>query len=124
MSSRPFPLLLTITVLLLTLPTVASAGDDTARRKKLVACVNKELTAENKEFKLKDAELKTLTMIVDREVMKEPLKKPSTEEQKATLKRIEGEAKAKLPKVDLKTIDKMMATLEAKAAHCSADVMK
>lgn|GEM_PF-6585234 len=124
MASRPFPMLLTITVLLLTLPTLASAGDEAARRKKLVACVNKELMAENKEFKLNDAELKTLMEIVDSEVMKQPLKKPSEEERAATLSRIESEARKKLPKVSVDTIEKMMVTLNAKAAHCSVAVMK
>ena len=119
MAPRPlFPTLLTLTSLLFTLPTPASAADDAAKKKKLVACVNKDITAANSEWKLKAEDLKKFTSIIDREFMKEPLG-VRPDDQGKSLKEIETAAKRELPHVRTETIDKMAIALKEKAAHCT-----
>ncbi|MHA7628819.1 hypothetical protein [Corallococcus sp. M7] len=120
MASRPlFPTLLTMTSLLLILATPASAKDDTETRKKLVACINKDITAANSEWKLKDADLKKFTDIIDRELMKESLAKKTTEEQAKIITDIKDCSHKELPNLDDKTIGKMIETLKAKGMHCA-----
>lgn len=119
MASRP-PLstLLTMTSLLLTIPTLASADDDTETRKKIVACINKDITAANSEWKLASADLKKFTDIIDREIMKEPLVKKTPEEQRRILHQINDAARKELPSLSAETINKMLETLKTKAMHC------
>lgn len=53
----PSVMLLTIASFLLAAPTLASA-DDNAARKKLVACINKDISAANSDWKLSSVDLK------------------------------------------------------------------
>ncbi|GGU62172.1 hypothetical protein GCM10010211_29000 [Streptomyces albospinus] len=105
-------------------PTRATA-DGTARRKELCRCVNKEMEKENDARKgkgrhLTHEQLKKLERIVDDEIMKEPLKNYTEEEQKVILKKIEDAAKKDLKEVPTATIDKIMIELKEKAAHCAS----
>ena len=63
--------------------------DETAQRKKLVDCINKVLVKENADYGHRDDELKKTTEIVDRVVMKEPVKSYIIEEQKQIFSEIE-----------------------------------
>ncbi|RKG80621.1 hypothetical protein D7W79_07500 [Corallococcus exercitus] len=108
------------TSLLLTLPTAALAADDAATRKKLVACINKDITAANAEWKLPDADLKKFTDIIDREVMKGPLASKTPEQQMKVIKEIQDASRKELPSLDNKTLDKMIDTLQVKAKHCNS----
>ncbi|RKH89798.1 hypothetical protein D7Y21_09385 [Corallococcus sp. AB045] len=121
MASRPlFPTLLTMTSLLLILPTLASAADDTATRKKLVACINKDITAANSEWKLSAGDLKKFTNIIDREIMKESLAKKTSDDQLKIINDIKECSHKELPSLDDTTIGKMIETLKAKGMHCSS----
>ncbi|NOK19312.1 hypothetical protein [Corallococcus carmarthensis] len=113
------PTLLTMTSLLLTLPTPASAAADTEARKKLVACINKDITAANAEWKLSAGDLKKFTDIIDRELMKEPLAKKTPEEQTKAVTNIRNASHQEMPHLEASTIDKMITTLRVKSAHCS-----
>ncbi|GMU03915.1 hypothetical protein [Corallococcus caeni] len=120
MAARPlFPTLLTMTSLLLTLPAPASAEDETETRKKLVACINKDIAAANAEWKLPAADLKKFTDIIDRQIMKEPLGKKTPEEQAKVVNDIKDASHKELPNLESKTLEKMLQTLKAKGAHCS-----
>ncbi|MBN9687529.1 MULTISPECIES: hypothetical protein [unclassified Corallococcus] len=111
--------LLTMTSLLLMLSTPASAEDDTEARKKLVACINKDITAANSEWKLPAADLKKFTNIIDREIMKEPLAKKTQEAQMKIIADIKDGSRKELPNLADTTIDKMIETLKVKGQHCS-----
>ncbi|RKI00270.1 hypothetical protein [Corallococcus sp. AB038B] len=125
MASCPlFRTLLMTASLLLALPTSASAGDDTETRKKLVACINKEIVAANSNWKLSSGDLKKFTGIIDREIMKEPLVKKSSEEQMRVINEIENATRKEVPSLDLKAVDKMIETLKAKGMHCSSQVKR
>ncbi|MEU1287731.1 hypothetical protein [Kitasatospora sp. NPDC005856] len=122
--ARPAATLMAATALLLCSPTHASAEDGKAQREKVVKCVNAEMEKENtarkgKEAHLTDAQLKALQRIVDAEVMTGPLK-PSVDEQKRLLKRIEDAAKKDRDLKDLPTatIDKIVVELQEKGAYC------
>ncbi|MFJ9448356.1 hypothetical protein ACIRRH_42090 [Kitasatospora sp. NPDC101235] len=113
------------TALLLCGPAHASAEDGKAQREKTVKCVNAEMEKENtarkgKDGHLTDVQLKALQRIVDDEVMKGPLKKPSNDEQKKVLKRIEDAAKKDkdLKDLPMATIDKILVELKEKGAYC------
>jgi hypothetical protein len=100
-----------------------ATADEPARRKKLVECINTEMDKENteKDFKLRPDELKNLKEIVDKEVMKEPLKPHTKEEQEKVLKEIEVSAKKDLPGVPTPTVDKMMMRLKELGMHCAKE---
>ncbi|MBN8466407.1 hypothetical protein JYJ95_07775 [Corallococcus exiguus] len=115
-----FRTLLMTAALLLVLPHSAAADDDKARRHKVVACINKEMVAANSEWKLSSGDLKKFMAIIDREIMKEPLVKKSSEEQMRVIHEIENATRKEVPRLDLKTVDKMIETLKAKGLHCSS----
>ncbi|RKH05769.1 hypothetical protein D7V97_23490 [Corallococcus sp. CA053C] len=109
-SRRPFPTLLTITALLLTSPLLASA-DEAVQRKEFIACMNRELTQINREFKISEAELKKLTVIVDKEISKDFHIKTTPAEQRKTAENIQAQAKKDIPELPTETINKMMKML-------------
>ncbi|NOK09163.1 hypothetical protein [Corallococcus exercitus] len=115
-----FPTLLTMTSFLLTLPAPASAKDETETRKKLVACINKDITAANAEWKLSAGDLKKFTDIIDRELMKEPLAKKTSEEQMKIVSEIKDASHKELPHLKDDSIEKMIDTLKAKGMHCAS----
>ncbi|RKH59611.1 hypothetical protein [Corallococcus llansteffanensis] len=117
-SRRPFPTLLTITAFLLTSPLLASA-DEAVQREKYIACLNMELTQMNKEFRISEADLKKLTVIVDKEINKEPHRKTTPAEQRKTAENIMAQAKKDIPDVPAETVSKMMKALTQKGKHCS-----
>ncbi|WP_126933895.1 hypothetical protein [Corallococcus sp. AB018] len=125
MSSCPlFRTLLMTASLLLVLPHSASADDDTAGKHKFIACINKEMVAANSNWKLSSGDLKKFTDIIDREIMKEPLVKKSSEEQMRVIHEIENATRKEVPSLELKTVDKMIETLKAKGMHCSSQVKR
>lgn len=120
MSVRPPSLiLLTIASFLLAAPTLASA-DDNAARKKLVACINKDISAANSDWKLSSADLKRFTDIVDRELMKAPFLKRNSEEKARVVDGIHSAARKDLPSLSSKMVDQMIDTLKVKGMHCSS----
>lgn len=110
-------------IFLFCLVLVATAtADDASQHQKLVECINAEMDKDNKEWKLKDDELKKLKDIVDKVAMKEPLKPHNDKEQKNILKEIEDAAKRELPNVKTETIDSMMMKLKEHAMHCKNEM--
>ncbi|PRQ00569.1 hypothetical protein [Enhygromyxa salina] len=116
---------LTIAAFVLGISPLASA-DDSARRKKIVECINKELEMNNsgcEGCRLTTKQLTILTKIVDAEIMKAPLKKPTPEEEQAILKKIEDAAKAQLGEVPTETLDKVMTEVKKSATRCTKEAV-
>ncbi|KFZ25353.1 hypothetical protein V502_00175 [Pseudogymnoascus sp. VKM F-4520 (FW-2644)] len=101
---------------------MTTAADDAAKRKFLKECINKELADENKEFKLREADLKSLMVIVNNQIDKDEIKDTPIEEQKNHLKEIEKDAAIAMPNVSKETIDKMMIALKKKGMHCAKEM--
>ncbi|RUO92667.1 hypothetical protein D7Y11_13530 [Corallococcus sp. AB018] len=82
------------------------------------------MVAANSNWKLSSGDLKKFTDIIDREIMKEPLVKKSSEEQMRVIHEIENATRKEVPSLELKTVDKMIETLKAKGMHCSSQVKR
>ena len=111
---------LIIFLVCLLLVTTATA-DDAARRKKLVECINKDMDTGNRNWKLKPDDLNKLKKIVDDEIMRKPLRKPSSQEEKAIIEEIDHAAKKELPSVKLETVDQMINSLKEFGSHCASE---
>ncbi|BAE62955.1 hypothetical protein F9C07_2234720 [Aspergillus flavus] len=113
---------LTIFLFSLLVLIATTAADEITKRKRLIECANKELDKENAGWKLQGDELEKLKKIIDDEVLKEPLKSHTAEEQAKVLKEIEDAGKKDLPKVSVKQLDKIMAKLKEHSMHCAKEM--
>ncbi|PRP89948.1 hypothetical protein ENSA5_69490 [Enhygromyxa salina] len=103
----------------------AALADESALRKEIIQCINQGLdvnNTENEDMHLTSLELKFFKDVVDKEVMKEPLKPHTEDEQKQFFKDIEDAAKKKLPEVPTEKIDKIMIELKKIAARCTQEL--
>lgn len=99
-----------------------TTADEPARRGDLTACINKEMEIENAYFKLQPEDLEKFKKIVDKEFMKEPLKKHSMNDHMKILSEIEKSAQRELPSVSTDTVEKMMNKMAEMAIHCCKDL--
>lgn len=108
---------------LLVLVVTACLRHCTAQRKSPVNCINKELVKENADYKLRDDELKRIIEIVDRVVMKEPVKSHITEEQKQILWEIK-DTMGKWLSADVTndTVQKIMRAITDQGVRCTKEV--
>ncbi|MFV2195297.1 hypothetical protein [Nocardiopsis sp. LOL_012] len=96
----------------------AQAQDTTETRKKFIECVNKEITSENRKWKLPEPELKKLTDIIDREIMKEDMSPKSQNDEQRIIENIENSATKELKGIDSETLDEVIETLRVSGQHC------
>ncbi|KFZ17842.1 hypothetical protein V502_04384 [Pseudogymnoascus sp. VKM F-4520 (FW-2644)] len=110
-------------ILSLLLIAVTAGGLDD-KKPQIIACINKQLVEENKEFKLSEDNLKKLMEVVDDEIKKIPLTKKSKEEKQKIMKEMENAAKSKMPDVPTETVKKILTSLGAHAKKCAMKSMK
>lgn len=117
-SRRMLAGILTIATLALTGPVVGAAhaqGPATTTQRE---CILKEFRKIGVEYNIASDEMKQLTWIVEKQLIKTPAKAMSKDEMAKLAHEVQSEARAEGVDIPASTIDKMLSDLQRKAKGC------